>query len=272
MTADRERRPIVIGAGPAGLTAAYELTRFNLRPTVLEKSDAVGGLARTENYKGFHFDLGGHRFFSKVDEVTKLWHEVLGEDFVRRPRLSRIYYQRKFFYYPLRPLNAMLGLGLWQGLRIVLSYVKWRLLPYRHEDTFEQWVTNRFGRRLFLTFFKAYTEKVWGIPCSELKAEWAAQRIKDLSLRTLLLQMYRRPRRTIRTLVEEFHYPRLGPGMMWQAVRDRVEHAGGEVRLGAEVTRLRRRGRQIQALVVSGDGDEETVPCEQVLSSMPVSE
>ena len=272
MTAERERRPIVIGAGPAGLTAAYELTRFNLRPTVLEKSDAVGGLARTENYKGFHFDLGGHRFFSKVDEVTKLWHEVLGEDFVRRPRLSRIYYQRKFFYYPLRPLNAMLGLGLWQGLRIVLSYVKWRLLPYRHEDTFEQWVTNRFGRRLFLTFFKAYTEKVWGIPCSELKAEWAAQRIKDLSLRTLLMQMYLRPRKTIRTLIEEFHYPRLGPGMMWRAVQAKVESRGGRVRLDAEVRRVLRAGSRVEGVAVAAGDGEEVVPGDEFFSSMPVTE
>ena len=272
MTAERERRPIVIGAGPAGLTAAYELTRFNLRPTVLEKSDAVGGLARTENYKGFHFDLGGHRFFSKVDEVTKLWHEVLGEDFIRRPRLSRIYYQRKFFYYPLRPLNAMLGLGLWQGLRIVLSYVKWRLLPYRHEDTFEQWVTNRFGRRLFLTFFKAYTEKVWGIPCSELKAEWAAQRIKDLSLRTLLMQMYLRPRKTIRTLIEEFHYPRLGPGMMWRAVQAKVENRGGQVRLDAEVRRVLRAGARVEGVVVAAGDGEEVVRGDEFFSSMPVTE
>jgi protoporphyrinogen oxidase len=263
---------VVIGAGPAGLTAAYELTRFNLRPTVLEKSHAVGGLARTENYRGFHFDLGGHRFFSKVDEVNKLWHEVLGADFIRRPRLSRIYYQRKFFFYPLRPLNAMWGLGIWEGFRTVLSYAKWQIFPYPREDTFEHWVTNRFGQRLFLTFFKTYTEKVWGIPCSELKAEWAAQRIKDLSLRTLLVQMYLKPSRTIRTLIEEFHYPRLGPGMMWRAVQSRIESRGGRVRLHADVRRVLRAGLRIEAIAVSTGDGEEVVRGDAFLSSMPLSE
>jgi protoporphyrinogen oxidase len=269
---EREKQVVVIGAGPAGLTAAYELTRFNLRPTVLEKSNMVGGLARTESYKGFRFDLGGHRFFTKVDEVNKLWHEVLGEDFILRPRLSRIYYQGRFFSYPLRPMNALRGLGPWQGVRIVLSYIKWQLFPYRREDTFEHWVTNRFGRRLFLTFFKSYTEKVWGIPCSELKAEWAAQRIKDLSLRTVLLQMYLKPGTTIRTLIEEFHYPRLGPGMMWRAVQGKVESRGGVVRLNVDVVRLLRAGRRIEGLVVSTGGSEEVVRGDDFLSSMPVAE
>jgi protoporphyrinogen oxidase len=168
MTPERlaEKRFVVIGGGPAGLTAAYELTKFNLKPVVLEKGTMVGGLARTENYKGFHFDMGGHRFFTKVEEVKKMWHEVLHNDFLRRPRLSRIYYNGKFFYYPLKPLNALLGLGFVQSVFIVFSYLRWQLFPYPHEDTFEQWVTNRFGRRLFLTFFKTYTEKVWGISCS----------------------------------------------------------------------------------------------------------
>jgi protoporphyrinogen oxidase len=274
MTTERGRdtHVVVIGGGPAGLTAAHQLIQLDRRPTVLEKSGMVGGLARTENYKGFHLDMGGHRFFSKVDEVTKLWHEVLGEDFLARPRLSRIYYRRRFFYYPLRALNALWGLGPWQGLLIVLSYLKWQALPYRREDTFEQWVTNRFGRRLFLTFFKAYTEKVWGIPCTELKAEWAAQRIKNLSLRTVLLQMYRKPRQTIRTLIEEFHYPRLGPGMMWRAMASRIESRGGTVRLGAEVVRVRRAGSRVEGVVVAATGGDEEIRGGHYLSSMPLAE
>jgi protoporphyrinogen oxidase len=155
---------------------------------------------------------------------------------------------------------------------IVLSYLRWQLLPYRHEDTFEQWVTNRFGRRLFLTFFKTYTEKVWGIPCSTLRAEWAAQRIKDLSLRTAILSMFFKPRKTIKTLIEEFDYPRLGPGMMWRAVADEIQARHGEVRLNAPVARIRRTGWRIDAVVVAGDGGEEVVAGTDFISSMPVTE
>src|SRR5262249_40373710 len=170
---------VIIGAGPAGLTAALELTDHGYRPIVLEKARLVGGIARTESYKGFRFDMGGHRFFTKSEQVREIWHRILGEKFLCRPRMSRIFFRKKFFHYPLKPIDALSKLGIFEGILIVLSYVRWRMFPYRNVDTFEQWVTNRFGRRLFLMFFKSYTEKVWGIPCSELKAEWAAQRIKN---------------------------------------------------------------------------------------------
>jgi len=269
---ERKKRVVVIGAGPAGLTAAYELARLDMLPTVLEQSNTVGGLARTESYRGFHFDVGGHRFFTKVEEITKLWHEALGDDFIRRPRLSRIYYRRRFFHYPLRPMDSLRGLGAWQGCRILLSYLKWQVSPYAREDTFEHWVTNRFGKRLFLTFFKTYTEKVWGISCSELKAEWAAQRIKDLSLRVLLLRFLRKSRETIRTLVDEFHYPKMGPGMMWQAVRNSVESRGGVVRLNAEAVRVLRDGNRVTAVVVRNAAHDEQIVGTHILSSMPVSD
>jgi protoporphyrinogen oxidase len=274
MTAEERaaKRCVVIGGGPAGLTAAYELTKFGVRPVVVEKERIVGGLARTESYRGFRFDMGGHRFFSKIEEVNKFWREALGSDFTRRPRLSRIYYEGKFFAYPLRPLNALLGLGPWQSLLVVLSYVRWQLFPYRREETFEQWVTNRFGRRLFRTFFKTYTEKVWGIPCTELRAEWAAQRIKDLSLRTALLSMFVKPRGAIKTLIEEFEYPRLGPGMMWSAVQDEVERRGGRVRVGADVVRIRRTGSRVEHVVVRQDGRDEVLEGSDFISSMPLTE
>ena len=156
----KERAVVVIGAGPAGLAAAYELTRRSVSVLVLEKSPAVGGLARTEQYKGYHFDMGGHRFFTKSEEVQRIWKKVLGGDFLRRRRLSRIHYRGKFFDYPLRLGSTLRGLGLFASARIILSYLRWQLFPYRHEVTFEQWVTNRFGKRLFETFFKPYTEKV----------------------------------------------------------------------------------------------------------------
>src|SRR5262245_41258903 len=268
-----EKQVVIIGAGPAGLTAAYELAKQNLHPIVLEKGERVGGLARTEDYKGFFFDMGGHRFFTKVEEVNALWRGLLGENFLRRPRLSRIYYNRKFFDYPLKPLNALAGLGLWESLLIVLSYVKWRLRPYPQEDTFEQWVTNRFGKRLFQTFFKTYTEKVWGISCSELKAEWAAQRIKDLSLKTALLSMFVKPKNTIKTLIDQFDYPKRGPGMMWNAVKAEVEKRGGSVRLNSEVVAIRNGGgKQIHSVVVASNGHREIIHGTDFISSMPVTE
>ena len=266
------KQVVIIGAGPAGLTAAYEAVKHGVYPVVLEKSDKVGGLARTESYKGFHFDMGGHRFFTKAPEVKRMWREVLGDEFLRRPRLSRIYYKGRFFFYPLKPLNALIGLGFLESLRIVLSYIKWRLLPYSREDTFEQWVTNRFGKRLFQTFFKTYTEKVWGIPCSELKAEWAAQRIKDLSLKTALLNMFFKPKNVIKTLIDEFDYPRLGPGMMWNAVKNEVEKRGGVVRVGSEIVGIERSGNIIESVTVSSNGHPERFHAAQFISSMPVTE
>ena len=274
MTKERtsDKQVVVIGGGPGGLTAAYMLTKLNLRPIVLEKGDKVGGLARTENYKGFYFDIGGHRFFTKVEEVKKMWHEILGDDFLRRPRLSRIYYNGKFFDYPLKPFNALKGLGIFNSVLIILSYIRWQLFPYRREDTFEQWVTNRFGKRLFQIFFKGYTEKVWGIPCSELKAEWAAQRIKDLSLKTAVLSMFIKPKKTIKTLIDEFDYPRLGPGMMWNVVKEQVERQGGVVRLDSEVIRICRSGNCIESVVLSNNGHTDTIRANEFISSMPVTE
>src|SRR5262249_52149424 len=267
-----EKQVIIIGAGPAGLTAAYELAKLNLCPIILEKGDKVGGLARTEDYKGFYFDMGGHRFFTKVQEVKRMWREVLGQDFLRRPRLSRIYYNGKFFDYPLKPINALVGLGFWESIRIALSYLRWQISPYRHEESFEQWVTNRFEKRLFEIFFKSYTEKVWGISCSDLKAEWAAQRIKDLSLKTALLSMFITPKKKIKTLIEEFEYPRLGPGMMWNTVRQQIERRGAIVQLDADVTSIARRGNCVDSVTISRNSHQETIKGSHFISSMPVTE
>ena len=246
----RENAVLVIGAGPAGLTAALELARRGMKPTVVERSDKVGGIARTESYKGFRFDMGGHRFFTTSEPVRQFWKDLLGKDLLTRPRLSRIYYKQQFFFYPLRPLNVVRHLGLVETIHIVISYFYWQCFPYRREDTFEQWVTNRFGKRLFETFFKRYTEKVWGISCSELKAEWAAQRIKDLSLKTAILSMLWRRKGTIRTLIEEFAYPRLGPGMMWSAVQERVSQYGCAVRLNTPVIEICHEGHAIREIIV----------------------
>lgn len=268
-----DERVVVIGGGPAGLTAAYELTRRQVQPVVIEKLDKVGGIARTENYKGYYFDMGGHRFFTKSKEVNDFWHEVLGNEFLRRPRLSRIYYKGKFFAYPLKLLNTLVGLGIFESVMILLSYLRWQIFPYRQEDTVEQWVTNRFGRRLYLTFFKSYTEKVWGIPCSELKAEWAAQRIKGLSMRTAVVNMFYKPKKVIKTLIEQFDYPRRGPGMLWTIVKDQLEERGAVVKMNTSVVAIHRDKNRITGVEVrSSDCGPEIISGSDFLSSMPVTQ
>jgi len=268
----KQPRFIIIGGGPAGLTAAYELTRRNHRPVVFEKYNKVGGIARTEEYKGFYFDMGGHRFFTKSPEVNEFWQEVLGDEFLRRPRLSRIFYKHKFFNYPLKPMNALMGLGLWEGMLIGLSYIRWRLFPHRQENSFEEWVTNRFGRRLFMIFFKSYTEKVWGISTSELSAEWAAQRIKDLDLKSAVLSMFVKPKQTITTLIEEFNYPRRGPGMLWNKVKDMVEGRGGEVHLNSDIKTIMHQNGRLTGVVVKRDDQTELVEGTDFISSMAITD
>jgi len=242
---------VIIGAGPAGLTAAYELQKRSAtrKPIVFEASDDVGGIARTESYKGFRFDIGGHRFFTKVKEVEALWHEVGGQDFILRPRMSRIYYRGKYYDYPLKIFNALSNMGPVEATQIMLSYMKSRVAPHPEEVNFEQWVTNRFGRRLFEHFFKSYTEKVWGIPCTEIRADWAAQRIKNLSLTKAVLNALTGANDTT-SLIEEFEYPRLGPGQMWERFRDKVRVQGGEVRMKSAVTSVIRKGNRVEAVEV----------------------
>jgi protoporphyrinogen oxidase len=269
---NNDKHVVIAGAGPSGLAAAYQLCQFGVSVEVFEKDELVGGIARTAQHEGYRFDMGGHRFFTKVAEVNALWREVLGAQFLRRPRLSRIYYDGKYFQYPLKPWNALSGLGFYQAVRIGFSYLKWQARPHTKEETFEHWVTNRFGRRLFLIFFRAYTEKVWGIPCSELKAEWAAQRIKDLSLRSAVISMLFQPRKTITSLIEQFDYPRLGPGMMWEAVTDRVRQFGGSVTLEAPVVRFEREDMRVTAAVILKNGKERRVEGSDFISSMPITQ
>jgi protoporphyrinogen oxidase len=269
-------RTVIIGAGPAGLTAAYELYKAGISAIVLEKDDVVGGIARTGNHNGYRFDIGGHRFFTKVKVVEDMWREVLGEDFLKRDRLSRIYYNKKFFYYPLRASNALFGLGLWNSSLIFLSYLRSQIFPYKSEDTLEQWISNRFGKRLYSIFFKTYTEKVWGIPCSEIRAEWAAQRIKGLSLlaalKSALLKRDSHNGAVAKTLIDSFHYPRLGPGMMWEAVADIMQRNGGGVRLRSEVEAIYWAPHRVNALRMRCNGHPDLIKGSHFISSMPIRE
>lgn len=268
----KARHPVlIIGAGPAGLTAAYELVRQGIRPLVLERDDMVGGLARTETYKGYRFDIGGHRFFTKVDEVQRLWQEVLGEEFVKVSRLSRIFYRGRFFNYPLEPFNALSNLGVVESLQILGSYFRAKVAPSPEEETFEQWVTNRFGKRLYQTFFKTYTEKVWGIPCHTIRADWAAQRIKGLSLKTAIVQAFFGSHNT-RTLVNEFHHPVLGTGMMWERFQEAVERQGGQVQLDTEAIRLQSEGRDIKSVAARQGERMIEIAGEHFISTMPLTD
>jgi len=270
-----DKHVVIIGAGPAGLTAAVELCRLGLAVTVLEKDRRVGGIARTEQYKGYYFDIGGHRFFTKIAEVERFWREICGDDFLLRPRISRIFYRGKFYDYPLKPFQALGNLGLLTSAHVALSYLWSRVFPYPREDTFEEWVSNRFGRKLYRIFFKTYTEKVWGIPCSEIRAEWAAQRIQGLSLPVAIKNALFGPdgQEAIKTLIEQFHYPRLGPGMMWQKAADFVRARGGRVELETEVVSLRSAGGRVVGVTAKNSGGEERlIEGSDFLSTMPLSE
>jgi len=272
----------VVGAGPAGLTTAYTLAKAGRDVLVIEQDPVyVGGISRTVNYKGFLFDIGGHRFFSKSKEVVALWNEILPDDFIDRPRLSRIFYKNKFYAYPLRAFEALRNLGLWQSAACLASFAYAKAFPVKAPKTFHQWVRNQFGERLFSIFFKTYTEKVWGMGCDEISADWAAQRIKGLNLGSAVLDGLRRSfgakakksdGPVAKTLIESFRYPRRGPGMMWDAAAAKIKAFGGDVLLGRKLKSLR--WDEAKALwsikVETGSGVEETYVARHVVSSAPI--
>jgi UDP-galactopyranose mutase len=265
---------VIIGAGPAGLTAAYQLSKRGETATVLEADQVVGGISRTAEREGWRFDIGGHRFFTKVPEVETVWHEILpAEDFLVRPRLSRIYYNGKFFDYPLKAMNALRGLGIKEAVLCVASYAWARVRPPKDQTSFEGWTSARFGRRLYNIFFKTYTEKVWGVPASEIKADWAAQRIKNLSLFNAIVNsvLPKRNQKDITSLIEEFQYPKFGPGMMWERATELVMAAGTKVIFNAGVTRIEHDGGRATAVVAESGGIETRYEATEVISSMPIS-
>jgi len=272
---------VIIGAGPAGLTAGYLLSKEEVDVVVLEADPVyVGGISRTVTYNGFQFDIGGHRFFSKSKAVEDLWTEILPNDMLVRPRSSRIFYDGKFFSYPLKPFEALLGLGVFRSALCVLSWLKARLFPVRNPRNFEEWVSNQFGKRLFNTFFKSYTEKVWGMSCKEISADWAAQRIKGLSLgsaikNALIPQRYNGDRtKVIKTLINSFRYPRRGPGMMWEACAEKMKAHGGKLEIGCRVTHCSYDEANGTWAVDYKDreGRLHTIEAEHIISSAPMRE
>jgi protoporphyrinogen oxidase len=284
MTVDAEI--FVIGAGPAGLTAAYCLTKETPSVIVIEKDPHyVGGISRTVRHGNFLFDIGGHRFFSKQKEVVDLWHEILPDDFITRPRLSRIYYGGKFYSYPLNAFQALRNLGIFTSAACMLSYAFAKAFPVAAPRSFHDWVRNRFGERLFQIFFKTYTEKVWGMSCDEISADWAAQRIKGLDLRVAVINALTRSFRrkskveaaggnVVKSLIETFQYPRRGPGMMWEAAAAKVMERGGRILMGRELAGLAYDA--VQKLwrieVATTDGKLESYTARHVISSAPMRE
>ena len=263
-----EHPVVVLGGGPAGLTAGYLLAKQGRPVIVLESTDQVGGIARTEVRDGYRFDLGGHRFFTKVKEVDDLWHEIMKEEFLKRPRQSRIYWNDKFLEYPLQGMDVIRKLGPVELVRCGLSYLWAAAKPKGREDTFEQWVSNRFGKRLYQHFFKTYTEKLWGVSTDEIRAEWAAQRIKGLSFFSAAKAAFLGNRgNKIKSLISAFNYPRYGPGQMWEQMTEDIRSHGGEVRLNAPVTRLRVSPDGRVTEVVAGG---ETLTPSHVISSLPL--
>ncbi|HEX5633121.1 MAG TPA: FAD-dependent oxidoreductase, partial [Gemmatimonadales bacterium] len=260
---------LVAGGGPAGLTAGLELVRAGVPVAVHEASDAVGGIARTETYRGYRFDIGGHRFYTKVPEVERVWHDLLGGELLRVQRLSRIFYEGRYYAYPLQLPNVVRNLGVVESARMTASYLRARLQPASPEETLEDWVVNRFGDRLYRTFFKTYTEKVWGLPCHVIRADWAAQRIRGLSFtRAVSHALFRSGRTT--SLVGEFLYPRLGPGQMWERAAAVIAAAGGAVHRGSRVVELHHDGRRVTSATVEGMEGRRTFPVSDVISSMPL--
>lgn len=268
---------VIIGAGPAGLAAALELTNAGERCVVLESDPAyVGGIARTVNYKGYRLDIGGHRFYTKIEEVSEWWHALLPDDFIEVKRISRIYYQQRFLDYPLRAWDAFSKMGLAFSMLAVMSHLYRKARPIPKEVSFRDWVVNRFGDRLFETFFESYTEKVWGMKCTEISADWAAQRIQGLSLKDVIVRAVkpdfaRGNDPAFKTLIDTFHYPRLGCGMLWERARDRVVEGGNEVLMDKTVVGLETADNRVtQIECVDSNGNRFHYPCRDVISSMPL--
>jgi len=265
---------IIIGGGPAGLTAGYELMKNGMKSVVIEKADKVGGISRTETYKGYRFDIGGHRFFTKVGEVQAVWKEILGDDFIQTPRLSRIYYSGKFYDYPLALFKTLKNLGPICSAQILLSYLKAKakkkLNPDFEPQTFEEWVTDCFGERLYRIFFKTYTEKVWGIPCSQIRADWAAQRIKNLSLKQAVINALFGSQNA-KSLIKKFDYPRLGPGMMWERCQEVLERHGSPVHLNTEIVSVKREGTRVTKVIAKQGEQTFELEGDHFINSMPIT-
>jgi len=268
---NRKKSVLIVGSGPAGLAAGLELTKNGFDVTIIERENQVGGISKTILKNGNRFDVGGHRFFTKSKEVNKLWEEVLGKDFRETNRLSRIYYNNKFFAYPIEIADTLKKLGFFTSLACLLSFIRYQLFPIKPQRSFADWTTNRFGYKLFEMFFKSYTEKVWGISTNDLSADWAAQRIKGLSLfeaiKTALFKTKKRPK----SLIDKFKYPKHGPGMMYEKFAQNIEKRGGKIVFNVEIAELTREKNKIVNVVgIDGMGKRVKYSADYYISTMPL--
>ena len=272
---------VVVGAGPAGLTAAYQLATAGDPVTVVESDRVVGGISRTVERDGWRFDIGGHRFFTKVTPVEAFWHQILPpEDFLLRPRMSRIFYGGKYYDYPIKLTNALSNLGLAEAFRCGLSFLWVRIRPPKDLSTLEGYIVSNYGWRLYRHFFKTYNEKVWGVSASEISADWGAQRIKGMSMwnavwepiRSSIAGKRRDKSKQVTSLIEEFEYPKFGPGMMWERCTEKVIARGGEVMMGTRATAVHLEDGKAVAVSVTADGSTTRLPASHVISSMPFTE
>lgn len=264
---------LIIGAGPAGLSAGLLLARDGYQVHIYEShKEYVGGLSRTERYRDYHFDIGGHRFFTKDPAVEKFWKEILKDDFLKRKRLSRIYYKKKFFNYPLKLSDIFLKMSPLENTILLFSLLKSKIFPPAQQDNLENWIISRFGKKLYLTFFKSYTEKVWGVQCHKLSANWAAQRINNLSITEILTsavkRIFKRQDSKAKSLIQEFDYPKKGPGMLWEKVRDEIVNLGGEVHMGQKVVEVHKISEKWKLKLESAADSPEG---EHVISSAPLA-
>lgn len=265
---------VIIGAGPAGLTAASELVDRGVPVVILEKTARVGGIARTDEYKGYRFDIGGHRFFTRVPWVMEFWKKIMGDDFLRRPRQSHIYYRREFYTYPIKPLEALRKFGIKESAIVIASYARAQIKKRPAEETFEDYIVNHFGERLFHHFFKSYTEKVWGIPTSQIRAEWAAQRIKGMTIWGMLRSALIPRSNKFTSLIEQFYYPRLGPGQLWEKLREKLLASGlVTILYNTTPTQIDHDGAgTVTAVRARGEKSSHTIACRAIISSMPLAE
>ena len=276
---NNQKKILIVGAGPAGLTAGYILAENGYKVEIIEQnSKYVGGISRTEEFKGFRFDIGGHRFFSKSKEINLLWEKILPKNFRTRDRKSRIFFNKNFFNYPLDLIEVIFKLGIIESAICFFSFLKAKIFPIKKPKSYHDWIYNNFGERLYLNFFKSYTEKVWGLSCDDISADWAAQRIKGLNFKEIIFQSIKKiffkknKKKIIKTLINQFKYPDYGPGMMWEAARDKIIDNGSKIEMAVKAIKYlyNKTEKKWHVTIQNKNNDEKVIISDIVICSAPM--